>query len=244
MEQRLDQRLVMLGFAQSRERAKELIESGHVLVDDVIEKKPSRKVHEKQSVRLLQSDHPYVSRGGLKLRCALDDFGVGVNGMTILDVGASTGGFSDCLLQAGAKKIYAVDVGTAQLAERLRADTRVKNLWGLDIRDANSDQIPEKVAMIVMDVAFISLKKVLPSATAFAASNAQLLALVKPQFEVGPANVGKGGIVRNEQARRAACDEIQAFAASLGWTVVGVKPCKVLGTDGNQEFFLYAYIRS
>jgi len=183
--------------------------------------------------------HPYVSRGGLKLERALDHFHIPVAGRLALDVGASTGGFTDCLLQRGAAKVHAVDVGTNQLAWKLRADPRVVSLEKTNVRDLTRAEVPEPVGLIVCDASFIGLRTVLPAALALAAPGAHLVALIKPQFEVGKGRVGKGGIVRDPALHQEVCDTIEAWLAEQpGWRGLGVVESPITGAEGNREFLI------
>ena len=183
---------------------------------------------------------PYVSRGGLKLEAALDAFGLDPKGRVALDIGASTGGFTDVLLARGAAKVYAVDVGREQLHPKLRADPRVLVLEATDARSLDASILKEQVTAIVADVSFISLTLVLPAALGLAAPGAWLVALIKPQFEAGRAAIGKGGIVRSEADRRKAVEKVRAFVEDAGWTVVGVIASPILGGSGNEEFLIGA----
>ena len=184
--------------------------------------------------------HPYVSRGGLKLDAALKEFSVVVEGKTALDVGASTGGFTDCLLQHGAVKIYTVDVGYGQLAWKLRQHQRVVVIERTNIRHMDPRLVPDSIGIIVVDVSFISLEKVIPSILTFLKPKSELIALIKPQFEVGKEHVGKGGIVRDKAARDAAVNKIVEFVRGLGLEIKGVIPSPITGQDGNTEYLMYA----
>ena len=196
-----------------------------------------------ESVVILKSpDQPYVSRGGLKLAAALGAFNIDVTGQVALDVGASTGGFTDCLLQHGAARVYCVDVGYGQLAWRLRQDPRVIVLERTNIRYLPREAIPEEVDLAVADVSFISLKLVLPQILQFLRPDGLIIALVKPQFEVGKGQVGKGGVVRDPQQQQQVVAEIQEFAQGLGLAAEGVIPSPILGPKGNQEYLLYLHL--
>lgn len=237
---RLDTLLVERGLAPTRSKAQALILAGEVRVDGERADKAGALVPADARVTLAgRAALRYVSRGGLKLEGALADLGVPVRGRTALDVGASTGGFTDCLLQAGAARVYAVDVGRGQLAWRLRQDPRVVVLEGRNIRTLPPEAVPEPVDLSTIDVSFISLEKVLPAVRPFLRPGADVLALVKPQFEVGRAAVGKGGVVRDPAARRAAVDRIAAAAAAAGFEVVGSVPSRLPGPKGNLEIFLH-----
>jgi 23S rRNA (cytidine1920-2'-O)/16S rRNA (cytidine1409-2'-O)-methyltransferase len=243
-KQRLDQLMVERGLAQSRTRAQALIMAGQVVVGDHRVDKPGIRVSPRAEVRLKGPDHPYVSRGGVKLEGALDEFDLDVTGMTALDVGASTGGFCDCLLQHGARRVYALDVGRGQLHNRLRQDERVVSMEGVNIRNLGKDALPEKTDLAVLDLSFISLRMALPPVLPHLKEGARIIALVKPQFEVGKGKVGKGGIVRDEKLREEAVDAIAGFAESLGIEVQGRSRSCIEGTDGNVEYFLLMGIRS
>jgi 23S rRNA (cytidine1920-2'-O)/16S rRNA (cytidine1409-2'-O)-methyltransferase len=190
-------------------------------------------------IRLKGEDIPYVSRGGLKLAKALVEFDIDVTGLIALDVGASTGGFTDCLLQHGAGRVYAVDVGYGQLAWKLRQETRVINLEKTNIRYLEPETLGERVDLVVIDASFISLAKVLPNTLRHLKPGGSIVALIKPQFEVGKGEVGKGGVVRDEEKHRAVVRSIEEFAQSLGLTVNGVTDSPILGPKGNREFLIY-----
>jgi len=226
------------GLAETRSRAQALILSGVVLVDDRPVDKAGTRVGDDAVVRLKRGAAPrFVSRGGDKLAGALEDLALPVSGLDCLDVGASTGGFSDCLLQAGARSVVALDVGHGQLHERLRQDPRVHALERTHVRDLAAGALPGPVALVVVDVSFISLRSVLP-AVARAAPGARVLALVKPQFEVGRGAVGKGGVVRDDAQRRAAVDGVVAGAAQLGYRERGRATSRLAGPKGNREVFV------
>ncbi len=225
---------------ESRERAQALIIAGQVLVNEQKQNKSGSLVPEDAEIRILGEQLPYVSRGGLKLESALKEFEVSVAGKTALDVGASTGGFTDCLLQHGCEKVYAVDVGYGQMAWKLRQDPRVVVIERTNIRTIEPSLIPGPVAIVVIDASFISLEKVIPSIMQFLGPGSELIALIKPQFEVGRAQVGKGGIVRDETARAAAVKTISDFIRSIGLDVKGVIPSPIQGQDGNVEFLIHA----
>lgn len=234
--------MVELGLAPSRSKAQALILAGEVVdADGHVIAKPGEAVTKDRSMRLRGEPLPYVSRGGLKLAGALDSFDVDVTGRIALDVGASTGGFTDCLLQRGAERVYALDVGYNQLAWSLRRDPRVVVHERVNVRDAPLDLLPERVQLIVVDVSFISLHLVLPAAMVFADVQCDLVALIKPQFEVGPERVGKGGIVRDAAARREAVESIQALIRTLGLEERGLCAAAITGTKGNQEFLIHGH---
>jgi 23S rRNA (cytidine1920-2'-O)/16S rRNA (cytidine1409-2'-O)-methyltransferase len=236
--QRADRLLVERGLFESRAKAQAAIEAGLVIANDVVVRKASEEIA--VDARLSASPaHPYVSRGGVKLAAALDHFKFDVRGRICLDVGASTGGFTEVLLKQGAMRIYAVDVGRGQLHESLRARPEVVSLEETDIRSVSPSRFDPAPDLVVIDVSFISLKLVLLAALALAQKPAQLVALIKPQFEAGRSALKKG-VVRDAAVRRAVCDEIAAFVASLGWTVMGIMPSPIQGGDGNVEFLLGA----
>ena len=236
---RADLAVVDQGLASSRERARALILAGEVLAGDRPIDKAGELVDIGAELRLRSAPMPYVSRGGLKLAHGLATFGVVAAGKVALDVGASTGGFTDCLLQAGAVRVYCVDVGHGQLDWKIASDRRVKVFDRTNIRLAPPDLLPEPVDLIVADVSFISLRLVLPALLALGRPGADVVALVKPQFEVGRGLVGKGGIVRDEEARARALDEVAAAAAGLGYAVVGRTTSPITGGKGNVEFLLH-----
>ena len=238
---RADQLVCDQGLVDGRERAKRLIMAGQVLFIDPSGRetpvdKPGR-LFGAETVFVLRQGERYVSRGGGKLETAMEAFGLDVTGLVALDAGASTGGFTDCLLQHGAVRVYAVDVGTAQLHEKLRADARVVSMENINLRHAPADLLPEPVDVIVADVSFISLTKVLPSCLRFLKPGGFVAALVKPQFELSPDKIGKGGVVREEAYQQEAVEAVTAFARDeLGLTLRGVVPSKVKGPKGNQEY--------
>jgi len=240
---RLDRLLVERGLVPARERARALILAGQVLVNGTKVDKVGAMVPIEAAVILKTPDQPYVSRGGVKLAAAIDSFKINVTGTVALDVGASTGGFTDCLLQHGAARVYCVDVGYGQLAWRLRQDSRVVVLERTNIRHLPREAIPEEVDLAVVDVSFISLKLVLPQMLLFLRPGGLILALVKPQFEVGKGQVGKGGVVRDPQLQLKAVAEIQSFAQGLGLAVEGMIPSPILGPKGNQEYLLYMHLK-
>jgi 23S rRNA (cytidine1920-2'-O)/16S rRNA (cytidine1409-2'-O)-methyltransferase len=235
---RIDRLLVERGLFESRARARAAIEAGLVTAGGAAIEKPSQEIDADAALHA-EPAHPWVSRGGVKLAAALDAFAFDPAGRVCLDVGASTGGFTDVLRARGAIRVYAVDVGHGQLHPRLRGRPEVVPLEDTDIRTLGVAGLPERVDIVVADVSFISLKLVLPAAVAFARRPAQLVALVKPQFEIARRH-RKKGVVRDPAIRRAVCDDIAAFVASLGWTVAGVVPSPILGGEGNAEFLLGA----
>lgn len=237
---RLDRLLMDRGLAESRARAQALIFAGQVLVNGQKIDKAGSPVPGDAEVRILGKPMPYVSRGGLKLEKALREFHLSVEGTIALDIGASTGGFTDCLLQHGCSKVFAVDVGYGQIAWKLRQDPRVKVIERTNIRDMDPGLIPEAADLAVLDVSFISLEKALPPALQFLKPDGAIIALVKPQFEVGREQVGKGGIVRDEAVRDAAVRKIAEFVVGLGLEVRGIIPSPITGQDGNVEYLIHA----
>ncbi len=235
---RIDKLLVDKGLVASRERARALILAGSVLVDDRVVDKAGTRVAVDADVRLRGEDIPYVSRGGLKLEKALEVFPVKVRDRVVIDVGASTGGFTDCLLQQEARLVYAVDVGYGQLAWSLRNHARVVNLERTNIRNLTADALEFRPDLAVIDASFISLEKVLPATLALLARPAEIIALIKPQFEVGRGEVGKGGVVRCGEQHEQVKSRIQRFAEELGCTVVGIEESPITGPKGNREFLI------
>jgi 23S rRNA (cytidine1920-2'-O)/16S rRNA (cytidine1409-2'-O)-methyltransferase len=235
---RIDRLLVERGLFPSRAKAQAAIEAGLVRAGDALVRKASEAIAVDASLHA-SAAHPYVSRGGVKLAAALDHFGFDPQGRVCLDVGASTGGFTQVLLERGAKRVYAVDVGRGQLHQSLRARPEVVSLEEIDIRKLSPSLLSEPPDFVTLDVSFISLKLVLPAALALVKSPAQMVALIKPQFEAGRALVKKG-IVRDPQVHAAVCDGIAAFVAALGWRVLGITPSPIAGGDGNAEFLLGA----
>jgi 23S rRNA (cytidine1920-2'-O)/16S rRNA (cytidine1409-2'-O)-methyltransferase len=233
---RLDQLLVEKGLFASREQARRAVMAGNVSIGDRIAVKPSQLL-EPDAAITLKPVQKYVGRGALKLESALDQFNVYVRGKIALDIGASTGGFTDCLLQRGAAKIYAVDVGYGQLDWKLRNNPRVIVLEKINARFLSREHIPELVDLCVIDVSFISLTLILPSAFELLSANGVILALIKPQFELQRADVGSGGIVRDSDLHQKAQEKIVAFVTNLGHVMTGIVPSAVKGMDGNQEFF-------
>ena len=236
---RLDSLLVERGLAESRSRAQALILSGAVLVGDRPADKAGMAVAPDAEIRIRGGENPYVSRGGLKLRGALDAFGLSVRDRVALDVGASTGGFTDCLLQAGAAKVYALDVGYGQLAWKLREDSRVVCIERTNIRHYDGRDIRDTIDIAVVDASFISLRLVVPSVLKLIPDGALLLVLVKPQFEVGRDHVGKGGVVRDPELHEQVVADLEAFCWERGLAVLGRCASPIDGPAGNREFFLY-----
>ena len=234
----LDKLLVERGLADTRQKAQAMILAGEVLVKEQKAEKAGTLVAADAPLRLLGAGTRYVSRGGLKLEAALASFGISVAGKVCLDVGASTGGFTDCLLQQGATCVYAVDVGAGQLDWRLRSDPRVRLREKLNARRLAPEDIGEGVDFVSVDVSFISATLILPRLPALLKEDGQAVVLVKPQFEVGRGQVGKGGIVRDPQLHSAAVGKVEAAARSAGMVVAGQMPSPILGSEGNQEFLL------
>jgi 23S rRNA (cytidine1920-2'-O)/16S rRNA (cytidine1409-2'-O)-methyltransferase len=238
-KKRLDQRVVEAGLAQSRSRAQALIMAGRVRVDGEPADKPGAAVPESAALSLAGEEMPYVGRGGLKLAAALREWNVPVRGAWCLDAGASTGGFTDCLLQHGAAHVCAVDVGYGQLAWSLRNDPRVTVLERTNIRYLKPDALPRPADLVVIDTSFISLRIVVPAVLPLKTPAAPILALIKPQFEVGKGQVGKGGVVRDPARREAVVQELTAFFEGLGLRSEGVIPSPILGPKGNREFIVH-----
>lgn len=229
------------GLADSRAKAQALILAGLVSISGRRVDKPGEQLAADAALSLKGQDHPWVSRGGVKLAHALDHFGIAINGSIALDIGASTGGFTEVLLSRGAKRVYAVDVGHGQLAWKLRQDPRVVVRERLNARQLSRGHIPEPVDIITCDASFIGLATVLPAPLELAAERAELVALVKPQFEAGRGRVGRGGVVRDAAVHRDVCERIAVWiAAQPGWEVAGIVDSPILGPEGNREFLLYA----
>jgi len=236
---RLDQLLVERGLVESRSRAQALIMAGNVYSDTKRLDKAGQQVKVDIPIELKGQDHPWVSRGGLKLAKGLKHFGIDVTGQTCIDVGASTGGFTDVLLCHGAAKVYAVDVGQGQLAWKLRNDARVVVMEKTNARHLSAADISEPIDMVVCDASFISLETVLPAALSLAHPGAHVIALIKPQFEVGKGRVGKGGVVRDPDLHQEVCERIEAWLNALdGWTVLGLTESPIKGPEGNVEFLI------
>ena len=233
---RLDQALFSRGLAKSRTRARELIEKGFAEVDGTVVLKPSHEVGEDSVLIVRGEDHPYVGRGGMKLEAALDRFGADPSGLVCADIGASTGGFTDVLLKNGAAKVYAVDVGSGQLDPSLRDDPRVMSLERVNARALDTAMFPERPALAVMDVSFISIRLILPAAFAVLGDAGRMIALIKPQFEAGRQAIGKGGIVSKPAIHRQVLRDIAAFVPTLGWRVRALDFSPIAGGDGNIEF--------
>jgi 23S rRNA (cytidine1920-2'-O)/16S rRNA (cytidine1409-2'-O)-methyltransferase len=233
---RLDQLLVARGLFGSRQQAQRAVMAGEIKIGTRTAAKPSQLIEADVAIAV-KPTRKYVGRGALKLEGALDRFGIDVSEKVALDIGASTGGFTDCLVQRGAARVYAVDVGHGQLAWRIRNDPRVVVLEKLNARFLSRAHIPELVDICVIDVSFISLTLILPSALDLITPSGVILALIKPQFELQRVDVGRGGVIRDPQLQQKAQDKIVAFVTSLGHFVIGIVPSSVKGADGNQEFF-------
>ena len=236
---RLDQLVFDLGLAESRERAKTTVMSGLVFVNGQRADKPGMQVSPDVNVEVKGTALPYVSRGGLKLEKALKVFPIDVNGKVCIDCGASTGGFTDVLLKNGAAKVYSVDVGYGQLSWSLRNDERVVNIERTNIRYISSEQIPEPLDICVMDLSFISVKLVLPAVCALLKNDAQLVCLIKPQFEAGREEVGKKGVVRDKAVHLSVIESVLSFAPTVGMTVMGLDFSPIKGPEGNREYLCY-----
>ena len=240
MKTRADQLLVAQGLAESRTRAQALILAGTVFVGDRRIAKAGDFIADDAVLTVKGRDHPWVSRGGVKLDHGLTHFGYDVTGATALDVGSSTGGFTDVLLTRGAAKVFAVDVGTNQLAWKLRQDPRVVVHEQTNAKILTTDLIPDPIDIVVCDASFIGLAKVLGPALGLARPGARLIALIKPQFEAGRGEVGKGGVVRDPAIHQRVCDEITTWVSGQGWTIAGIVPSPITGPEGNIEFLLGA----
>ena len=238
MKQRLDRLLVERGLAGSREKAQALIMAGEVTVEGQKAVKPGHSVEVSSKIEVT-GKAPYVSRGGLKLAAALDAFAIDVTGRVVMDVGASTGGFTDCLLQRGAARVHAVDVGTGQLDWKIRTDPRVVVHDGINARHLRPEDIGEPVDLVTCDVSFISVTLILPAVTPILRPEGAMVILVKPQFEVGKGQVGKGGIVRSPELHREACARVENAVKSLGFET-SIMESPITGAEGNKEFLLYA----
>ncbi|NTV48505.1 MAG: TlyA family RNA methyltransferase [Geobacteraceae bacterium] len=238
VKQRLDKLILERGLALTIEKARALIMAGQVVVDDHTIDKAGQLVAIDTDIRLRGESLPYVSRGGLKLRKALDVFGIDVTGLVAVDVGSSTGGFTDCLLQGGAVKVFAVDVGYGQLAWKLQQDPRVISMERTNIRTVTPDQLDDTPALAVVDASFIALAKVLPATAGLLKPGGRIIALIKPQFEVGKGEVGKGGIVRDPAAHEKVIEDVSQAAHDLGLSVSGLCESPITGADGNREFLI------
>ncbi len=240
-KRRADQLLVERGLAETRAKAQALILAGLVSTAGRRVDKPGTALAEETPLAVAGPDHPWVSRGGVKLAAALDHFAISVAGMAALDIGASTGGFTDVLLARGAARVHAVDVGHGQLAWKLRQDPRVVVHEGVNARYLSRAEIPEPIDLITCDASFIGLATLLPAPLSLAADRAQLVALIKPQFEAGLKDVGKGGVVRDPAIHQAVCERVAAWVGTQpGWAVIGIAPSPIQGPAGNREFLIYA----
>jgi len=238
-KERLDKLLVEKGLVKSRERAKALIMAGKVLVDGKVVDKAGAQVPPEAKIEVKGEDIPYVSRGGLKLETAIKEFGLSVEGFTCLDVGASTGGFTDCLLKHGAKKVYAVDVGRGQLDWKLRNDERVISIEGFNARYLTEKEVPEKVDLVVIDVSFISLTKILPVVKEFLKPEGKIIALIKPQFELTKKEVDRGkGVIKDPELHKKAINKILSFSREIGLYPENLTLSKPRGPKGNKEFLV------
>jgi 23S rRNA (cytidine1920-2'-O)/16S rRNA (cytidine1409-2'-O)-methyltransferase len=236
---RLDRLLVERGLASSQEKARALIYSGMVRVDQLTVAKPGKAVDPALPMEVRQAEHPYVSRGGVKLEKALEDFGLEVKGLVALDIGASTGGFTHCLLLRGIRRVHAVDVGYGQLAWKIRQDPRVRVMERKNARLLTLEDIGEEVDLIVIDASFISLKLLVSPLIPILRSQGSMVALIKPQFEVGKGKVGKGGIVRRPEDQKAVVEDLTSFFQGKGLKVLGLMESPILGAKGNREFFIH-----
>ena len=237
-KERIDKLLVEAGFAESRAKAQALVMSGVVLVEEKRVEKSSESFTNDKKIRIKgnSAESKYVGRGGLKLEKALEDFHICPNEYICLDVGASTGGFTDCLLQNGAKKVFAIDVGTNQLAWKIRNDERVEARENVNARYLKPEDFEDKFDLIVMDVSFISVTKILSTLKTLLKENGKIIVLIKPQFEVGKGEVGKGGIVRDEEKHKAVIESVNNFAEEIGLKVSGLIDSPIYGAEGNKEF--------
>jgi hemolysin TlyA family protein len=243
MKVRIDQLLYKRALTESREKARALIFEGKVIVNGQKIEKPGTMVNQNAEITICGETLPYVSRGGLKLEKALKEFSIDVKDKVAMDVGASTGGFTDCLIQHGAKKVYSVDVGYGQLAWKLRTDPRVVPIEKTNIRYMPKEKIPEEVDIVTVDVSFISLRLVIPKILEFLKPDGEIIALIKPQFEAGKGEVPKGGVIKDPEKREKIVQEIKQFFESLNVKIVGIIPSPIPGQKGNIEFLLYAQNR-
>jgi 23S rRNA (cytidine1920-2'-O)/16S rRNA (cytidine1409-2'-O)-methyltransferase len=239
MKERLDKILVEKGYVRSRERARAVILKGDVIVNNNRIDKPGIKIDINSNIRIKGNDIPYVSRGGIKLEGALDDFEIDVDSKIAMDIGASTGGFTHCLLKRGVKKVYAIDVGYGQLAWELRIDPRVVILERRNIRYLNKREIDDDIELAVIDLSFISLRKVLSKVVELIKEGGDIVALIKPQFELEKGEVGKGGIVRDREKHELAVMRIVDYAKELALVIKSIKKSRIDGIKGNKEFFIY-----
>jgi 23S rRNA (cytidine1920-2'-O)/16S rRNA (cytidine1409-2'-O)-methyltransferase len=238
-KERLDKLLVEKGIVQSWDRARALILAGRVTIEDRTIDKPGTQIEMEARLQLRGEDQPYVSRGGIKLEGALHAFEIDPKGMVVMDVGASTGGFTDCVLQGGARKVYAVDVGYGLLAWKLQKDPRVVNLERRNIRYLKREEVKDEMDLILIDTSFISIEKFLSHLLHFLKKGGSIIGLIKPQFEVEKGEVGKGGVVRESALHQKVIERIEEFSRGLGLSVLGVTESSILGPKGNKEFFIY-----
>jgi 23S rRNA (cytidine1920-2'-O)/16S rRNA (cytidine1409-2'-O)-methyltransferase len=237
---RLDELLVQRGLYSSRSRARDAIARGTVTVDGVVAAKPAQNTGLEARIEILDEARSYVSRSALKLKSGLSFFNISAKGLNCLDIGASTGGFTQVLLEQGAAHVTAIDVGHGQFDASLKDDPRITSIEGLNARDLMAAHLKHKIDLIVCDVSFISLKLALPAALALAEAGTQLLALIKPQFEAGREAIGRGGLVSDPQEHERVCNEISAFLTAENWKVTGLTPSSLEGGDGNKEFLIAA----
>jgi 23S rRNA (cytidine1920-2'-O)/16S rRNA (cytidine1409-2'-O)-methyltransferase len=237
---RLDELLVQRGLYSSRSRARDAIVRGTVTVDGVVAGKPAQNTKSESRIEIFDEARAYVSRSSLKLKSGISFFNISVKGLNCLDIGASTGGFTQVLLEQGAAHVTAIDVGHGQFDESLQNDPRVTSIEGLNARDLTADHLKHKIEAIVCDVSFISLKLALPPALAIAEPGARLIALIKPQFEAGRDAIGRGGIVSDPHEHERVCREISEFLTTENWRVIGITPSSIEGGDGNREFLIAA----
>lgn len=238
---RIDELLVKKGLAESRTKAQSLIMMRRVFCDGKLIEKSGTKVNENSNVEI-KEELPYVSRGGLKLESAIKYFDIELNGLIAMDVGASTGGFTDCLLKHGVKRVYAIDVGYGILDAKLRNDERVINIEKTNIRYMDKSLIKDPIDIAVIDVSFISLTKVIPRVLEFLNEKGKIVALIKPQFELSPKEVGKGGVVKDIKLREKAVEKVSQFLLELGLIIEGVIPSSITGKKGNQEYLIYCHL--
>lgn len=236
---RLDVYLTERGIVKSRERAKELIKAGQVLIDGKAVTKPAYETGESSEIKIIGEQLRYVGRGGLKLEKAVSEFGIDLNGRICIDIGASTGGFTDCMLQNGAAYVYAVDVGHGQLDEKLAADGRVLNMEGTNIKKLSAEDFPKRPDFISADVSFVSLKQILPKIRELLPESGEAAVLIKPQFEAGRANIGKNGIVKDRKVHERVLEDIITFCFSVGLIPEKITHSPISGSDGNIEYLAY-----
>jgi 23S rRNA (cytidine1920-2'-O)/16S rRNA (cytidine1409-2'-O)-methyltransferase len=239
-KERLDKILVDSGMAVSRERARALIMEGKVYVNGIPVSKAGALINADAKIELRGEDIPYVSRGGLKLEAAIRHFNISLQNKIAMDIGSSTGGFTDCMLQNGVKKVYCIDVGYGQLAWKLRQDSRIVLVERTNIRYLEKEKIPDSIDIATIDVSFISLNKVVPKVMEFLREDGEIIALIKPQFEVGRGEVDKGGIVRDEAKRLKAVEDMKKDFETIGLKVIGTMQSPISGQKGNVEYFIYA----